>query len=79
MFVGSVTEAKAQLSMLLERVCAGEEVIIARAGKPIARLVPFRADRVPRKPGALTGRIRMADDFDELPPDIAEAFGMVKP
>jgi prevent-host-death family protein len=79
MFVGSITEAKAQLSMLLERVGAGEEVINAEAGKPIARLVPHRADRVPRKSGALKGRIRMADDFDELPPDIAEAFGMVEP
>ena len=79
MIIGSVTEAKAQLSMLLERVCAGEEIIIARAGRPIARLVPYQSGRVPRKPGDLKGRIRMADDFDDLPLDIAEALGMVEP
>jgi len=79
MVVGSVTEAKTQLSSLLERVCAGEEVIIARAGKPIARLVPYQPDRAPRRPGDLRGRIHMADDFDDLPADIADAFGMAKP
>jgi len=79
MIVGSVTEAKAQLSSLLERVCAGEEVIIARAGKPIARLVPYHAEPGPRTPGALKGRIRVAEDFDQLPPDIAEAFGLDEP
>lgn len=79
MIVGSVTEAKAQLSSLLERVLAGEEVIIARAGKPIVRLVPFHETPRPRTPGALKGRIRMAEDFDQLPPDIAEAFGVEAP
>lgn len=79
MIIGSVTEAQAQLSSLLERVRAGEEIIIARAGKPIAILVPYHAPLVPRSPGALQGRIRMAEDFDQLPPDVAGAFGVEEP
>ena len=79
MIIGTVTEAKTQLSSLLERVCAGEEIIIARAGKPIARLVPYHPGPVHRKPGDLRGRIHMASDFDDLPADIAEAFGMAEP
>ncbi len=75
MIVNTVTEAKANLSALLERVLQGEEVIISRAGKPIAVLVPFSPDRRPRRPGALKGRIVIAPDFDELPADLADAFG----
>jgi prevent-host-death family protein len=78
MVVDSVTEAKAQLSALLVRVQKGEEVVISRAGKPIASLVPYRADRRPRKPGALRGKIRIAADFDVLPDDLAEALGAAK-
>lgn len=70
----NVHEAKTHLSRLLERVERGEEVIIARNGRPVARLVPVQSAR--RKPGRLKGRIRIAKDFDApLPPDIAEAFG----
>ena len=76
MIVNTVSEAKAQLSALIQRVLEGEEVIIARAGKPVVVLVPFaaRADR--RQPGALAGQVVIGDDFDELPADIAAAFGM---
>jgi prevent-host-death family protein len=77
MVVSTVTEAKANLSALLERVIQGEEVIIARAGKPIAILEPYRRDNRKRTPGRLRGQIRMASDFNELPSDLAEAFGMV--
>jgi prevent-host-death family protein len=73
--VDTVTEAKANLSALLEKVLQGEEVIISRAGKPIAVLSPFRPNRRPRRPGALKGRIVIAPDFDELPSDLGEAFG----
>jgi len=76
MIVNTVTEAKASLSALLERVLKGEEVIIARAGKPIAILQPYRPNARPRKPGALRGRVRIASDFDELPVDMQDAFGM---
>lgn len=76
MIITNVTEAKAQLSALLERVRNGEEIILGKAGRPIAKLVPYRPQAVPRQPGALRGKIRIADDFDELPPDIAAAFGL---
>lgn len=71
----NISEAKAQLSALIEAVQAGEEVIIGKAGKPVARLVRYQGASAPRRPGALRGRIRIADDFDELPADIAEEFG----
>lgn len=67
-------DAKTQLSRLLARVEAGEEIIIARSGRPVARLVPFRDDRSPRTPGGWEGQVRIAPDFDELPPDLAAAF-----
>ena len=75
MVVNSITEAKAQLSALIERVQKGEEVVIARAGKPVAVLRAYEGSTRKRIPGALRGRIRIAKDFDELPADIAEAFG----
>ena len=74
--VANISEAKAQLSALIEQVQAGEEVIIAKAGRPVAKLVAFTAAVGKRRPGALRGRIRIAADFDILPDDIAEAFGM---
>jgi prevent-host-death family protein len=69
-------EAKTKLSQLVERAEAGEEIIIARNGKPVARLIPVaRTNSFASVYGALRGQIHMADDFDELPDDIAEAFG----
>lgn len=69
-------EAKTKLSQLVERAEAGEEIIIARNGNPVARLVPVRSEnRLADVYGALRGQIHVADDFDELPDDIAEAFG----
>lgn len=66
----SVHEAKTHLSRLLQRVEAGEEVVIARGGRPVARLVPV-AETLPREPGRLKGRVRMGDDFDTpLPEDL---------
>jgi len=76
MIVNTVTEAKAHFSALLELVSKGEEVIISRAGKPTAILEPYRAENRPRTPGMLKGKIGIAADFDELPDDIAAAFGM---
>lgn len=49
--------------------------MIARSGKPIVRLSAYREKTETRRPGALRGRIRIAPDFDQLPPDLAEAFG----
>lgn len=72
----NVHEAKTHLSRLLEAVAAGEEVIIAKGGRPVARLVRIEKPGKPRTPGRLKGRIRIAEDFDApLPPDLARAFG----
>ena len=70
----NVHEAKTHLSRLLEAVEAGEDVVIARAGKPIARLVPAAVRIQPRTPGAWRGRVAIADDFDETPEDLIAAF-----
>lgn len=70
----NVHDAKTQLSRLLERVEAGEEIVIARAGRPIARLVPWSEHPEPRPLGLYRGRIRIADDFDELPDDVLSGF-----
>jgi len=74
--VNTISQAKAQLSMLVERVQAGEHVIIGKAGKPVAILSPYAPATKERIPGALRGKIHIADDFDQLPLDIAEAFGV---
>jgi len=76
MKITNISEAKAQLSALIERVIAGEEVIIGKAGKPVARLVRYERNRQARRPGVLKGKIIIADDFDTLPEDIEKAFGM---
>lgn len=70
----NIHEAKTHLSRLVERAAAGEEIIIGKAGKPMARLVPFAKSREPRKPGAWAGRVWIADDFDETPEWLIKAF-----
>ena len=76
MIVNTITEAKAQLSALIELALKGENVVINRAGKPVAELIAYNPNRRPHKAGALRGSIHIADDFDELPDDIAGPFGM---
>lgn len=70
----NVHEAKTHLSQLLDDVQAGEDLVIARAGKPVARLVRYEGDITPRTPGAWRAQVRIADDFDELPEGVAAAF-----
>jgi len=73
MSIVNVHEAKTHLSRILERVEAGEEIIIAKNGRPVARLVPVA--REPRRPGRAKGRIHFRDDFDApLPESIVLAF-----
>jgi prevent-host-death family protein len=79
MSVTNIHEAKSRLSQLIEQAERGEEVIIARAGKPVAKLVPYQAKAKARRGGQWRGRVRTADDFDQLPQDIAEAFGLNGP
>ncbi len=70
-------EAKTRLSQLVERAEAGEDIVISRHGKPVARLVPVtRTSSMSAVRGALKGRIVMAEDFDEVPEDLREAFGI---
>ena len=72
----NIHEAQTHLSQLLDRVRMGEEVIIAEAGQPIARLVPIFERLVERVPGSAAGQVIIPPDFDApLPEDILEAFG----
>jgi prevent-host-death family protein len=69
----NVHQAKTHLSQLLDRVAKGEEIILARGGKPVAKLIPIASE--PRRPGQLKGRIRIAADFDApLPEELLAAF-----
>jgi prevent-host-death family protein len=67
-------EAKTHLSRLVERVEAGEEIVIARGGKPVARLVPFRERTAPRGWGALRGAFDVPEDFDGPDLDLYTSF-----
>ena len=68
-------EAKTHLSELVERAAAGEEIVIAKAGRPKARLVPLEKAEQPRKPGVWKGRLWISDDFDApLPESILRGF-----
>lgn len=68
-------EAKTHLSELVERAAAGEEIIIAKAGRPLARLVAFARRTSPRPLGLLAGQVTMGADFDDpLPEDMRLAF-----
>ena len=69
-------EAKTHLSRLLERVAEGEEIVIAKAGKPVAKLVPYVEQKEPRKLGTLKGKIKLAPDWDsdETNEEIARLF-----
>jgi prevent-host-death family protein len=75
MVVRNISQAKAELSALIEEVQKGTEVIVAKAGKPVAKLVAYRGPASPRTPGSMAGEIWISPDFDTLPDDIAEAFG----
>jgi len=73
--VTNIHEAKTQLSRLIERVQRGEEIVIGKAGRPVAKLVPYREQRRPRRAGGRwRGKVRMADDFDALPEAVAAWF-----
>jgi len=73
----NVHEAKTQLSRLLQEVEDGEEIVIARAGKPVAKLVAHEPERKPREPGWAKGRIEILEGFDEYDEQIARDFGML--
>lgn len=69
-------EAKTKLSQLVERAHAGEDIVIARNGRPVARLVAVaESPSLGSIRGVWRDQVHIAEDFDELPEDIAEAFG----
>jgi prevent-host-death family protein len=70
----NIQEAKTHLSRLVEQALAGEEVVIARSGRPCIKLVPFTVKGKPRKLGAWAGRVRIADDFDAPCPELEALF-----
>jgi prevent-host-death family protein len=71
----NIDQAKKHLSKLLEEVAMGEEFVIARAGKPIARLVPMNTKpQTKRRPGALKGKTWIAEDFDKMTPEELEEW-----
>ena len=71
----NISEAKSSLSSLIAQVEKGHKVIIGKAGKPVAMLVPYRVDTTPRKLGGTwSGNVKMAGDFNALPPELADAF-----
>ncbi len=72
----TVTEAKTQLSRLIERATEGEEIVIRRGPRPVAKLVAYAPERKRRIPGDLKGKIWMSDDFNEPDEEIERLFGM---
>jgi prevent-host-death family protein len=71
----NIHEAKTHLSRLLNRISAGEEIIISKAGKPVARLIPWREPCEKRQPGRDRGKFLVPDDFDApLPDDFLDDF-----
>lgn len=72
----TVTEAKTQLSSLIERVTEGEEIVIRRGQRPVAKLIRYPDAPEPRKLGELRGEIWVRDDFDEPDEEVERLFGM---
>lgn len=74
----NISEAKAQLSALIEQVVeGGEDIIISKAGRPVVRLTRFAAAKRKRRLGMFAGKIRIAKDFDQWPVDVAKALGIL--
>ena len=73
--VVNLYDAKTRLSRLVDRAASGEEIVIAKAGVPMARLVPLLKERSKRRPGGWEGRVEISDSFDEpLPDELLAAF-----
>ena len=74
MITTNIYQAKTNLSKLIEQVINGKEVIIAKAGKPVAKLVSYKKKLKPRKPGLLKGKIFVSDDFNDEDEEINKLF-----
>jgi prevent-host-death family protein len=77
--ITNIHQAKTHLSQLIERVLQGEEVIIGKAGKPVAKLIPYQQSEALRKGGQWRGKVQIAADFDELPEDLLAGFNGENP
>jgi len=74
MHVTNIHEAKTHLSRLVDRAAAGEEIVIGKAGKPVAKLVPYQPPAQKRKPGSMRGKIKILPGFDKADEEIAKMF-----
>lgn len=75
MQIFNIHEAKTNLSKLIEKMLAGEDVVIARAGKPVAKVVAYKEKKLkPRKPGLWKGKVWISDDFNDEDPEINKMF-----
>jgi antitoxin (DNA-binding transcriptional repressor) of toxin-antitoxin stability system len=74
-----IGEAKTQLSKLVHMAEEGEEVVLSRGRRPVARLIAIAAEpaAVKRRPGRMRGRVRLGEDFDQWPKDVAQALGIL--
>ena len=75
----NIHQAKTQLSKLIEQVIQGEEVVICKAGKPVAKLVRYEQNRERRQGGQWRGNVKIAADFDQLPEELTAAFRGERP
>jgi prevent-host-death family protein len=74
MTIVNIHQAKTHFSRLVERAAAGEEIVIAKAGRPVAKLVPHSEEQTGRAPGGWEGKVVIREDFDELPEELVAAF-----
>ena len=74
MQVVNIHSAKTNLSKLIEQTLVGKDVVIAKAGKPVAKLIAYKEEKKPRTPGLLKGKIEIPDDFDEESEEINKMF-----
>ena len=79
MITSTIDEAQSQLAELIIAAEQGEEVVMPERERPVARLLPYEWQDGPRQGGQWRGRVRIAPDFDNLPADIGEAFGLDEP
>jgi prevent-host-death family protein len=79
MITENIYAAKTHLSRLIERALDGEEVIIAKAGKPVVRLVPYKEKVKPIQFGTLKGQVSISDDFNDYSAEVAEMFSEYEP
>jgi prevent-host-death family protein len=74
MTIVNIHEAKTHFSRLVQRAAASEEIVIAKAGRPVAKLVAHSEEQTLRSPGGWKGKVAIREDFDELPEELVAAF-----